>query len=185
MWHTICLLLINHKREPPHSSPHFTSSYEFSKDENLLFFEESIWRERGEAWSERLSCSLREGSHSDKRYQINERDDEAGHRGRGMIFLNCNHCCRQQSRDPSRWEILHSGGENDRHERNMKGSECFNFAPLKMKLLRWLQNPKFQPTVKLLMLLPGCETANVALLECCPSSETHWGFLRQASDPKC
>lgn len=93
----------------------------------IFFFEESIWRERGEAWSERLSCSLREGSHSDKRYQINERDDEAGRSERGMIFLNCNHCCRQQSRDPSRWEILHSGGEKQQAWKKHEGKWVFQF----------------------------------------------------------
>lgn len=48
MWHTISLLLINHKREPPHSSPHFTSSYEFPTDENLFF-----WRKASEENEER------------------------------------------------------------------------------------------------------------------------------------
>lgn len=83
-----------------------------------IFFFFLIWRKWGEAWSERLRCSVREGSHSDKRYQINEGDDEAGRRRKDMIFLNCNHCCCQQSWHSSGWKILHRGGKRLIHERN-------------------------------------------------------------------
>lgn len=84
----------------------------------FFFLRKCIWRQRGEAWRERLRCSLKEGSHRDKRYQIDEGDDEPGCRRRDTISLNCNHCCCQQSWHSSGWKILHSGRKRETHKRN-------------------------------------------------------------------
>lgn len=120
MWHTISFLLINHETK----LPHLTSAMNSQKMKIFFFFvfffeEKHLKKTRSVKWiSEWLRCSLREGSHWDKCYQINEGDDEAGRRRTDMIFLNCNHCCCQQSWHSSGWKILQSEGKRFRHERN-------------------------------------------------------------------
>lgn len=87
MWHTIFLLLINHGREQPHSTKPLppTPPQAMNSQKMKIIFEEGIWGKRGELWSEGPHCSLREGSRRDKRYQIDEGDEEAGRRRRDMI----------------------------------------------------------------------------------------------------
>lgn len=130
----------------------------------IFFLRKCIWRKRGEAWRERLRRSLKEGSHWDKRYQIDEGDDEAGCRRREMISLNCNHCCCQQSWHSSGWKILRSGRKRLRHERNTQKKLSFSI------LRHWnssycanCKTQKLQPTAKLLLASPGFDTADVAL----------------------